>query len=332
MGNVRWGILSTANIGREQVVPALQAAERCEVVAIGSRSLGSAAAYAAALGIEKTYGSYGQLLHDPDIDAIYIPLPNHMHAEWAIAAAESGKHVLCEKPIALTSAEAETMAAAAKSAGVILREAFMYRFHPTWLAARRIIDEGAIGRVTAVDSWFSYFNDDSANIRNILDYGGGALMDIGCYSIHLSRMLLGGEPTDIKATVQRDPVTGVDTLTTAILEFGDQVATFGCSIRAEPDQRVDVYGTKGRISIEIPFNIPTDRPTRISVIAGGNPPTDPAAKVVEFDPVDQYTLQAEAFAAAVLDGESVPDSGAAITGNIRALERVFAATGPSGWA
>jgi predicted dehydrogenase len=332
MDSIRWGILSTANIGREQVVPAIQAADRCEVVAVASRNLEKASAYADQLGIERAYGSYGQLLRDPDIDAVYIPLPNHMHAEWAIAAIENSKHVLCEKPIALSSAEAETMAAAAASAGVVLREAFMYRFHPSWVAARRIVEEGVIGEIVAIDSWFSYFNDDAANIRNIAEYGGGALMDIGCYSIHLSRMLTGAEPTSIKAYVQRDPNLGIDTLTTAILEFGNTVATFGCSTRAEPDQRVDVYGTKGRISIEIPFNIPTDRPTRLSVIAGGNPPTDPGTKVVEFDPVNQYTLQAEAFAAAILDGKPVPDSGSDIAGNMKVIERVLAATGPSGWA
>jgi predicted dehydrogenase len=332
MDSIRWGILSTANIGREQVVPAIQAADRCEVVAVASRNLENASAYADQLGIERAYGSYGQLLRDPDIDVVYIPLPNHMHAEWAIAAIESSKHVLCEKPIALSSAEAETMAAAAASAGVVLREAFMYRFHPSWVAARRIVEEGVIGEIVAIDSWFSYFNDDATNIRNIAEYGGGALMDIGCYSIHLSRMLTGAEPTSIKASVQRDPNLGIDTLTTAILEFGNTVATFGCSTRAEPDQRVDVYGTKGRVSIEIPFNIPTDRPTRLSVIAGGNPPTDPGTKVVEFDPVDQYTLQAEAFAAAVLDGKAVPDSGSDIAANMKVIERVLAATGPSGWA
>ncbi|MCP4305045.1 MAG: Gfo/Idh/MocA family oxidoreductase [bacterium] len=332
MDSIRWGILSTANIGRHQVVPAIQAAERCEVVAVASRSLEKASAFAADLGIAKSYGSYGQLLHDPDIDAVYVPLPNHMHAKWTITAAENGKHVLCEKPIALSSAEAETMAAAADAAGVVVREAFMYRFHPSWVAARKIVDEGGIGDVLAIDSWFSYFNDDVDNIRNIAEYGGGALMDIGCYSIHLSRMLAGGEPTSIKASVQRDPSLGVDTLTTAILEFGEMVATFGCSTRAEPDQRVDIYGAEGRISIEIPFNIPIDRPTRLSVIAGGNPPTEPGTKVVEFDPVDQYTLQAEAFAAAVLDGVEVPDSGADIIGNMKVIERVLAATGPSGWA
>lgn len=332
MGDLRWGILSTAAIGRYQVVPAIQATDRCEVVAVASRNLQSAQEFAGELGIENAYGSYGQLLRDASIDAVYIPLPNHMHAEWAILATQSGKHVLCEKPIALSSAEAETMATAAAEAGVIVREAFMYRFHPSWIAAKAAVDEGSIGEVMAVDSWFSYFNDDPSDIRNISEYGGGALMDIGCYSIHLSRLLLGGEPTSVKASVRRDPDSGVDTLTTAILEFGDKVATFGCSTRSEPSQRVEILGTEGRITIEIPFNIPTDRPTRMSIIAGGNPPVEPAEDVIEFSAANQYSLQAEAFAAAVLDGAPVPDSGANLVDNIRVIERVFAATGPSGWS
>ena len=332
MRHIRWGVLGTANIGMEQVIPAIQAAERCDVVAIASRNLDKAEAAAASLGIEHAYGSYGQLLHDAEIEAVYIPLPNHLHAQWAIAAVRAGKHVLCEKPIALSAAEAETMITAAEESSVLLREAFMYRFHPSWLAVKRLIDEGIIGELIAIDSWFSYYNDDPTNIRNILEYGGGALMDIGCYSIHLSRMLMDGEPTSIKASVRRDPVSGVDIYTSALLEFGDKVATFACSTRVEPDQRVDVYGTEGRISVEIPFNIPNDRKTRVHVTAGGNPPVDPAVKTVEFDPVDQYTLQAEAFVAAVLDGDDLPDSGLAIADNIRVIDRVFASTGPSGWA
>ncbi|MEA2001453.1 MAG: Gfo/Idh/MocA family oxidoreductase [Actinomycetota bacterium] len=332
MDHVRWGILSTANIGTKHVIPAIQAADRCEVVAIASRRTDAAEEVASGLGIEQAYGSYGQLLQDPNIDAVYVPLPNHMHAEWTIAAAAAGKHVLCEKPIALSAAEAETMVTACQQAGVILREAFMYRFHPTWQVVRRLIDEGGIGTITAIDSWFSYFNDDPENIRNILDYGGGALMDIGCYSIHLSRMLMNGEPDSVKASVQRDAMTGVDTLTAAVLEFGDRVATFSCSTRAEPDQRVDIYGTTGRISIEIPFNIPADLVTRIAITAGGNPPIDPRIETIEFDPANQYTLQAEAFAAAVLDGEALPDSGTAAVGNMRVVDKVFASAGPSGWA
>ncbi len=331
MDHVRWGILSTANIGTTQVIPAIQAADRCDVVAIASRSIDTAEEVASGLGIEHAYGSYGQLLQDPEIDAVYIPLPNHMHAKWTIEAAAAGKHVLCEKPIALSAAEAETMVAACHDAGVILREAFMYRFHPTWQLVRRLIDEGEIGDITAIDSWFSYFNDDPENIRNILDYGGGALMDIGCYSIHLSRMLMNDEPSSVEGSVHRDSITGVDTLTAGVLEFGDRIATFGCSTRIEPDQRVDVYGTTGRISIEIPFNIPPDLVTRVSVMAGGNPPTDPHTETIEFEPLNQYTLQAEAFAAAVLDGEALPDSGAAAVGNMRVIDKVFAAAGPSGW-
>ena len=332
MTNLRWGILSTANIGTEMVIPAIQAGERCEVVAIASRNLDVANRVAADLGIERAYGSYGQLLRDSDIDAVYIPLPNHMHAEWTIASAAAGKHVLCEKPIALTSGEADSMIAAADEAGVILREAFMYQFHPTWLATKQLVDEGRIGEIVAVDSWFSYFNDDPANIRNIVDYGGGALMDIGCYSIHLSRMLLGGEPTAVKAAIRRDPEMAVDVVTTAIMEFDDRFASFGCSTRAEDAQRVDIQGSKGRINIEIPFNIPADRTTRISVYTGGNPPAEPNVEVLTFEPANQYTLQAEAFASAVLDGTAMPDTGAEAANNIRVIERVFAATGPSGWA
>jgi predicted dehydrogenase len=331
MDRVRWGVLSTANIGRQKVIPAIQAELRSDVVAIASRNLENAEQVAAELGIEQAYGSYGQLLAEADVDAVYIPLPNHMHAEWTIAATRAGKHVLCEKPIALTMGEAETMVAAAAEAGVVMREAFMYRFHPTWTAARRLIDEGGIGDVIAIDSWFSYFNDDPDNIRNVLDYGGGALMDIGCYSIHLSRMLMGAEPTGIKASVRRDPATGVDVYTAGVLEFDDRVATFACSTRAEADQRVDIYGSRGRVSIDIPFNIPPHVPTSIRVTVGGDPPLAPDTKTIEFEPVDQYTLQAEAFVAAVLDGESVPDSGADALGNLRTIERVFAAAGPSGW-
>ncbi len=332
MDVVRWGVLSTANIGTQLVIPAIQSASRCEVVAIASRSEETAGRVAGELGIERAYGSYGQLLNDPDIDAVYIPLPNHMHARWAIAAAEAGKHILCEKPIALSSAETETMVTVAENAGVILREAFMYQFHPSWRAAQRLVDEGAIGEIIAIESWFSYFNDDPNNIRNVFDYGGGALMDIGCYCIHLSRMLMRSEPTGIKATVRRDPVMNVDIATSAILEFGERVAVFGCSTRAEPGQSVDIHGTNGRINIEIPFNIPDDRPTRISVFAGGNPPTEPEVKIVDFEPVNQYQLQAEAFAAAVLDQQPMPDTGADVMRNIRVIEKVFASTGPSGWA
>jgi predicted dehydrogenase len=324
-GALRWGILSTANIGMGKVIPGIQKADRCEVLAIASREMEVARSAAERLGIPKPYGSYEDLLADPEVDAVYIPLPNHLHAEWTIAAARAGKHVLCEKPMAMNAAEAQTMADACSAAGVRLMEAFMYRLHPSWEAVRDLLASGRIGRLRAVQSWFSYFNDDPANIRNIAQFGGGALMDIGCYTVNLSRMLFGGEPDRIEASVTRDPDTGVDVLTSAILGFGDDVATFTCSTRAEPDQRVHVYGTRGRISLGIPFNIPVDRPTEVFVTSGGDPPVSPATETQTFEPADQYAIQAERFARAVLDDEPVPILAEDSVANMRVIEAIFEA-------
>jgi predicted dehydrogenase len=320
---VRWGVLSTARIGVDKVIPATRTAPRCEVVAIASRELARAQAAASALGIERAYGSYEALLADPDVDAVYNPLPNDLHAPWTIAAAGAGKHVLCEKPLAMDAAEAERMIAACEEAGVLLMEAFMYRLHPTWEAVRELVISGRIGELRAVQSWFSYFNDDPNDIRNVAASGGGALYDIGCYSVNLSRMLFGTEPVRIQGSVTRDPVMGIDTLTSGILGFADGVATFTCAIRAEPDQRVHIYGANGRISFEIPFNIPPDLPMRVFVTAGGDPPVRPETEVLTFDPANEYTIQAERFAAAVLDRTPVPIPPSDAVGNLRVIEELF---------
>jgi len=322
-GDVRWGVLSTAKIGIDKVIPATAAAERCEVVAIASRDLERARAAASELGIARAFGSYEDLLADPDVDAVYNPLPNHLHAEWTIAAARAGKHVLCEKPLATTSADAERMIQACEAEGVLLMEAFMYRLHPTWEAVTSLVASGRIGELKTVQSWFSYFNDDPGDIRNLVETGGGALYDIGCYCVNLSRMLFGAEPERVGGSVLRDPVRGIDVLTSGILDFGDVVATFTCSTRAEPDQRVHIYGTEGRISLEIPFNIPPDRPTRVSLTAGGDPPVRPETEVFTFDPANEYTIQAERFAAAVLDGGQVPIPPSDAVGNLRVIEELF---------
>ena len=322
-GDVRWGVLSTAKIGIDKVIPATAAAERCEVVAIASRDVERARAAAFELGIARAFGSYEDLLADPDVDAVYNPLPNHLHAEWTIAAARAGKHVLCEKPLATTSADAERMIQACEAEGVLLMEAFMYRLHPTWEAVTSFVASGRIGELKTVQSWFSYFNDDPGDIRNLVETGGGALYDIGCYCVNLSRMLFGAEPERVGGSVLRDPVMGIDVLTSGILDFGDVVATFTCSTRAEPDQRVHIYGTDGRISIEIPFNIPPDRPTRVFVTAGGDPPVRPETEVLTFDPANEYTIQAERFAAAVLDGGQVPIPPSDAVGNLRVIEELF---------
>jgi predicted dehydrogenase len=322
---LRWGILSTAKIATGKVIPGIMKADRCEIVAIASRDAELARGVAADLGIPRAHGSYEALLADPEVDAVYIPLPNHLHAEWTVAAVRAGKHVLCEKPLAMTAADAERMIEAAENAGVHLMEAFMYRHHPSWVAARALVEAGRIGRLSAVQTWFSYFNDDAANIRNIRDFGGGALFDIGCYAVDLSRMLFEGEPTRIAASLRRDPSSGVDVLTSAILDFDDGIASFTCSTRTETDQRVDIYGTDGRISIEIPFNIPPDRPTRISLTAGGDPPVAPATEVLEFPTADPYTVEAESFAAAILDDLPTPVPPADAVANLRVIESIFAA-------
>jgi len=324
MAELRWGILSTARIARTKVIPGIQRAESCRVVAIASRDVDRARGVAAAAGIPVVHDSYGALLADPEIDAVYIPLPNHLHVDWTIAAARAGKHVLCEKPLALTAADAERMIAAAEAEGVLLMEAFMYRLHPSWAAVRDLVASGRIGRLVAVQSWFSYYNDDPEDIRNIRAYGGGALFDIGCYNVNLSRMLFGGEPVRVEASILRDPASGVDVVTSGLLEFdGGGVATFTCTTRAEDDQRVHIYGTDGRISVDIPFNIPPDRPTRVSVVRGGEPPVSPATEVLTFETADPYTVEAERFAAAALAGLPAPVPPADAVANLRVIERLF---------
>jgi predicted dehydrogenase len=325
MATTRWGILSTADIGRRKVIPGLRKAARVEVLGIASRDEAQARVVAAELEIPRAYGSYEALLADPDIDVVYIPLPNHLHLEWTIAAARAGKHVLCEKPLALTADDAQRMVATCANEGVRLMEAFMYRLHPSWEAVRHLVHGGRIGQLRAIDSWFSYYNDDPANIRNQLDAGGGALYDIGCYCVNLSRLLFDGEPTGISAAVQRDPTTGVDVLASALLEFPSGTATFTCATRIEPDQRVHIYGTKGRISVEIPFNIPPDRPTRVFVTAGGDPPVAPATETLTFDTADPYAVEAERFASAIIDGMPTPIAPDDAVANLRVIEAIFAA-------
>jgi predicted dehydrogenase len=322
---LQWGILSTANIGTGAVIPATQKSERGEVAAIASRDEERGRAVAADLGIPKSYGSYEALLEDPDIDAVYIPLPNHLHAEWTMAAAAAGKHVLCEKPLALSAAQAQEMVDACAEAGVKLVEAFMYRLHPQWVTAREIVASGRLGALTAVHSFFSYNNTDPDNIRNIADYGGGAAMDIGCYCINLSRMFFGSEPDEIQSVVYRHPEFGTDTLTSGMLRFGDAQATFTCSTMIEDYQRVHVFGTEGRLEIEIPFNAPEDRRHRLFFTHGGEPPVAPATETIETEAANQYTLQADAFATAVLDNKDVPLSNADSIANMKVIEAVLSA-------
>ena len=322
---LRWGVLSTASIAREKVIPGIQRAERCRVVAIASRDVSRAADVARQLGIPTVHGSYEALLGDPNVDVVYIPLPNSLHAEWAIAAARAGKHVLCEKPLALTSGDAEHMVEVAEAQGVRLMEAFMYRLHPSWVAVRDLVASGRIGKLMSVQSSFSYFNDDPANIRNSQAAGGGALYDIGCYCVNLSRMLFASEPMRVEGSILRDPASGVDILVAGLLEFQAGAATFTCSTRAEDDQQVHIYGTDGRISIGIPFNIPPDRPTHVYLTHGGDPPVAPATQMITFETADPYSVEAALFAAAILDDRPTPVPPQDAVANLRVIEQLFRA-------
>ncbi len=321
---LRWGVLGCASIAVRKVIPAMQRSSRCTVTAIASRDPERARQTAAALGIPSAYGSYDELLADDDVEAVYIPLPNHLHAEWTHRAAAAGKHVLCEKPLAMTAAEAQEMVDACARAGVVLMEAFMYRVHPLWRRVRALVDDGAIGELLAIQAFFSYRNVDPANIRNIAAYGGGALMDIGCYPINVARWLFDGEPTEVAASVRRDPTFGTDVLTSAVLDFGGRHATFTCSTQIEDDQRVHLVGSAGRLLVEIPFNIPPDRPTRIVLAAGGDPPVAPHLEIIEVATADPYGVQGDAFSAAVRDGSPVPIPPADAVANMAVIERILA--------
>jgi predicted dehydrogenase len=327
---LRWGVLSTANIGLKKVIPAMQRGQFSSVTAIASRDLATAQSAAAALGIPSAYGSYEELLADPDIDAIYNPLPNQLHVPWTIKAAEAGKHVLCEKPLSLTVAEAESLLEVRARTGVKIGEAFMIRSHPQWLMLRKLLDRGYIGELRAVVAVFSYFNVDPANIRNQPECGGGALYDIGCYCIHGSRFAFGHEPTRVVACVDRDPVLKTDRLASAILDFPGGQAIFTCSTQMVPWQRIQFLGDRGRIEIEIPFNAPTDRPTRLFVDDGSD--LFGAGITTEtFPTCDQYTLQGDAFSSAILHGTEIPVPLEEGIRNMRVIEALFNSGNSGQW-
>ena len=302
---LRWGVLGVSKFAVTKCVPGIQASGLCEVTAIASRELNKAQAAAGQLGIATAYGSYDELLADPAIDVIYNPLPNHLHVPWSVAAAKAGKHVLCEKPLALSMTELRALLVARDAAGVIVGEAFMVRTHPQWLRTRELAASGRIGELRAACGFFSYTNLDPHNIRNRADIGGGAIWDIGCYPVTTSRLVFGTEPLRVAATIVRDPEFGTDRLSSFILEYPQGHALFTCSTQLTPYQRMQFMGTKGRIEVEIPFNAPPDRPTRI-FIDDGSDLFGSGIATETFATGDQYTWQADAFARAVLGEAPVP--------------------------
>lgn len=298
MRKVRWGVLGTANIAVKKVIPAMQRGAASEVVGIASRDPQRARSVADRVGIEKAYGSYGDLLDDPGIEAVYIPLPNHLHVPWSLRAAERGKHVLCEKPIALSAREAESLLEARDRCGVLIQEAFMIRTHPQWLAAIDLVRAGELGRIQSIIASFSYHNVDPSNVRNMADIGGGGLADIGCYLVHAARWLLDREPIRVSSLIDRDPDLGIDRLTSMLMDFGEAQVIATCGTQLVPSQRVQVFGETARLEIEIPFNAPPDRPCRIFIDDGSSPGGE-SRRVIELPVCDQYTLQGDAFSAAI---------------------------------
>jgi predicted dehydrogenase len=331
MDSVRWGILSVSGHYALRVHGPLSRLGEARAAAIASRDALKAAAAAARLGIPRSYGSYGELVADPGIDAVYIPLPNNLHAEWAIAALDAGKHVLCEKPMAMDSGQARAMAARARERGLLLMEAFMYKFHPQWVRAAEIVASGEIGRLRATHAWFSYSNADPANIRNRAETGGGALYDIGCYAVSTARFLAAasgiGEPARAMALVERDPASGTDVLSAGILDFGPggPRSSFHVSTRAFPSQRVEVLGDKGSLSLRIPFNMYADIPAEMEVV------TSVGSRTLRLGPADQYGLMLSAFSRAILEGRSAPVPPEDGVAGMAALDALFRSEKSGAW-
>ena len=330
MKPVRWGILSTAKIGLQKVIPAMQRSETCEIRAIASRDLSAAQTAARALGIPVAYGSYDELLADGEIEAIYNPLPNHLHVSLSIRAAEAGKHVLCEKPIALDANEARKLIEARDRTGVLIQEAFMVRYHPQWLRVRELVRNGRIGTLRSVQGFFSYNNRDPKNIRNMADIGGGGLYDIGCYPITGARFVFEDEPARVMGLIERDPEWGIDRLTSAILEFPGGHATFTCSTQIVPYQRINFFGTAGRIEIEIPFNAPPDRPCRI-FIDDGKQLGNAGVQVEELPTTDQYTVQGEVISGAIRSGRPLEFPLENALHGMRIIDAVFRSAETGHW-
>jgi len=319
-------VLGAADIAVKKVIPAMRRSERSQVVAIASRDRAKAEAAAGALGIPRSYGSYEELIDDPDVEAIYNPLPNHLHVPWSIRAAEAGKHVLCEKPIALSAAEARELLAVRDRTGVQIGEAFMVRTHPQWLAVKQLVDDGRIGELRLVLGHFSYFRRDPTDIRSRREWGGGALLDIGCYPITLSRWLFGAEPISVVGQVDRDPDFDVDRLSSGLLRFPTGQASFTCGGQLVSYQRMQIFGTAARIEVEIPFNAPPDRACRVFIDDGSS-----LAETIEFPVADQYTIQADCFSDAVRGVGPVPVSLEDAVANMEVLDKLFRSAETGRW-
>ena len=329
MQKIRWGVLSTARIGVRQVIPAFQQGKYSEVLAIASRSEERAKNAAGSLGIARAYGSYEALLRDPDVDAIYNPLPNHMHKDWSVKAMKAGKHLLCEKPVGLTVREVEEMIAARDRYGVMAGEAFMVKTHPEWLEARDRVNRGEVGELRLIQGMFSYYNTDPENIRNKPEMGGGGMWDIGCYCVTMSRFLFGEEPVSVMALLEFDPEMKTDRLGSVLMEFPSGQSQFAVSTQLVPYQRMHMFGTRGHLEVSIPWNAPNDRPCKVIQDEGDKFMEE--VTVHTFPVTDQYTLMGDAFSRAILEGTGVPVPLEDGWNNTRALRAIFESAERRAW-
>ncbi len=326
---IRWGIISTANIGTEKVIPGIMASAHSQVTAISSRNLETAKAAAKRLGIPKAYGSYEEMLADPEIDAVYNPLPNHLHVDLTLAAAKAGKHILCEKPMGLNVADAERLRQCPKN--IMVAEAFMVRYHPQWKRARQIARSGELGTIVAVNGFFSYHNTDPANVRNQVDIGGGAIMDIGCYPVTAARYIFDAEPLRLVSLIDRDPEFKTDRLASVIADFGQgRQLAFTVGMQIVPSQRIEIIGEKGRVEIIIPFNAPQNQPTAL-LVDGGLSLDGSLARREIIPPCDQYTEQAEAFALALLENKPLAWGIEDAIKSMKVLDAIFASEKSGAW-
>ena len=327
---VRWGVLGAAQIALKKVIPAMQRGTWSQIAALASRDEAKARSVAGELGIAKAYSSYEELLADPEIEAIYNPLPNHLHVPWTIKAADAGKHVLCEKPIGLSVRDARPLLAARDRTGVIIQEAFMVRTHPQWIRVLELIAANRIGRVRAMVGQFSYNNPDPANIRNIAEMGGGGLMDIGCYLIFLARLVFQSEPQRVVGLIETDSGSGTDVLTSALMDFPEGQAVINCGTRMTPFQRIEIIGTRGRIEVQVPVNAPPDFPCRI-LLDDGSDVFSSGAEVIEIEVCDQYTIQGDLFSQAIRERKVPLTSLEESLRNMAVIDAIFASAKSNRW-
>lgn len=326
MKKLRWGILSTAKIAQEWLIPAMHESEYAEVVAVASRDLSRAQAYAKETNIPTAYGSYEELLQDPNIDAVYNPMPNHLHVSWSIEAINAGKHVLCEKPLGLDVADTQKLIEVANTSDKVVMEAFMYRFHPQWVKVKELIDSGVLGEIKHVQASFSYHNTDPDNVRNISGIGGGGMMDIGCYCISATRFIFGREPMRVIGNLDLDPKFKVDRHSSGMLDFGNGgMATFNCSTQSNGSQMVKIIGEKGTLHVENPFYRSDEIPSRLFLFRGYEPET------IVVGRYNHYVDEVDVFSQAALNGKPAPTPLSDALANMKVIDGIFASVGKEGW-